>query len=164
MAIRIVGVDIPQNKCGEVSLTYIYGIGRSSAKKILAEAGVDPTLKVEDWTDDQAAKIREIIGAKYKVEGDLRSETQLNIKRLMDIGCYRGVRHRIGLPVRGQSTTVTTDIHQTFDVQLCFRTKITFYFVLCTDDLTDLSCLVIRPILYLDAWVYACLCQDLLCA
>ena len=85
-------------------MTYIYGIGRSSAKKILAEAGVDPSIKVQDWTDDQAAKIREIIGAKYKVEGDLRSEIQLNIKRLMDIGCYRGVRHRIGLPVRGQST------------------------------------------------------------
>ena len=104
MAIRIVGVDLPQNKCGEVGLTYIYGIGRSCAKKILAEAGVDPSIKVQDWTDDQAAKIREIIGANYKVEGDLRSETQLNIKRLMDIGCYRGVRHRIGLPVRGQST------------------------------------------------------------
>ena len=104
MAIRIVGVDLPQNKCGEVGLTYIYRLGRSSAKKILAEAGVDPSIKVQDWTDDQAAKIREIIGAKYKVEGDLRSETQLNIKRLMDIGCYRGVRHRIGLPVRGQST------------------------------------------------------------
>jgi small subunit ribosomal protein S13 len=104
MAIRIVGVDLPQNKRGEVGLTYIYGLGRSSAKKILAEAGVDPNIKVQDWTDDQAAKIREIIGAKYKVEGDLRSETQLNIKRLMDIGCYRGIRHRIGLPVRGQST------------------------------------------------------------
>ena len=104
MAIRIVGVDLPQNKNGEVGLTYIYGIGRSSAKKILAEAGVDPSIKVQDWTDDQASKIREIIGAKYKVEGDLRSEIQLNIKRLMDIGCYRGVRHRIGLPVRGQST------------------------------------------------------------
>lgn len=104
MAIRIVGVDLPQNKIGEVGLTYIYGIGRSSAKKILAEAGVDPSIKVQDWTDDQASKIREIIGAKYKVEGDLRSEIQLNIKRLMDIGCYRGVRHRIGLPVRGQST------------------------------------------------------------
>jgi len=104
MAIRIVGVDLPQNKRGEVGLTYIYGLGRSSAKKILAEAGVDPDVKVQDWTDDQAAKIREIIGAKYKVEGDLRSETQLNIKRLMDIGCYRGIRHRIGLPVRGQST------------------------------------------------------------
>ena len=104
MAIRIVGVDLPQNKCGEVGLTYPYGIGRSSAKKILADAGVDPSIKVQDWTDDQAAKIREIIGLKYKVEGDLRSETQLNIKRLMDIGCYRGVRHRLGLPVRGQST------------------------------------------------------------
>ena len=104
MAIRIVGVDLPQNKIVEVGLTYIYGIGRSSAKKILADAGVDPSIKVQDWTDDQAAKIREIISAKYKVEGDLRSETQLNIKRLMDIGCYRGVRHRIGLPVRGQST------------------------------------------------------------
>ena len=95
MAIRIVGVDLPQNKRGEVGLTYIYGIGRSSA---------DINIKVKDWTDDQAAKIREIIGTEYKVEGDLRSEVQLNIKRLMDIGCYRGVRHRIGLPVRGQST------------------------------------------------------------
>ena len=104
MAIRIVGVDLPQNKRGEVALTYVYGIGRSSSAKILANAGVDRDLKVKDWTDDQAAKIREIIGAEYKVEGDLRSEVQLNIKRLMDIGCYRGVRHRIGLPVRGQST------------------------------------------------------------
>ena len=104
MAIRIVGVDLPQNKRGEVGLTYIYGIGRSSAKKILEEAGVDINIKVKDWTDDQAAKIREIIGATYKVEGDLRSEVQLNIKRLMDIGCYRGIRHRIGLPLRGQST------------------------------------------------------------
>ena len=104
MAIRIVGVDLPQNKRGEVGLTYIYGIGRSNAKKILEEAGVDINIKVKDWTDDQAAKIREIIGAGYKVEGDLRSEVQLNTKRLMDIGCYRGVRHRIGLPVRGQST------------------------------------------------------------
>lgn len=104
MAIRIVGVDLPQNKRGEVGLTYIYGIGRNSARKILAEAGVDYDIKVQDWTDEQAAKIREIIGANYKVEGDLRSETQLNIKRLMDIGCYRGVRHRLGLPLRGQST------------------------------------------------------------
>ena len=104
MAIRIVGVDLPQNKRGEVGLTYIYGIGRSNAKKILEEAGVDINIKVKDWTDDQAAKIREIIGGGYKVEGDLRSEVQLNIKRLMDIGCYRGVRHRIGLPLRGQST------------------------------------------------------------
>jgi small subunit ribosomal protein S13 len=104
MAIRIVGVDLPQNKRGEIALTYIYGIGRSSAAKILDTAGIDRGLKVKDWTDDQAAKIREIIGAEYKVEGDLRSEIQLNIKRLMDIGCYRGIRHRIGLPVRGQST------------------------------------------------------------
>ena len=104
MAIRIVGVDLPQNKRGEVGQTYIYGIGRSSAKKILESAGVDIDIKVKDWTDDQAAKIREIIGAGFKVEGDLRSEVQLNIKRLMDIGCYRGVRHRIGLPLRGQST------------------------------------------------------------
>ena len=104
MAIRIVGVDLPQNKRGEIALTYIFGIGRSSAGKILDKAGVDKDLKVKDWSDDQAAKIREIIGADYKVEGDLRSEIQLNIKRLMDIGCYRGIRHRIGLPVRGQST------------------------------------------------------------
>ena len=104
MAIRIVGVEIPQNKRGEIALTYIYGIGRSSAAKILDKAGVDRNLKVQDWTDDMAAKVREIIGAEFKVEGDLRSEIQLNIKRLMDIGCYRGIRHRNGLPVRGQST------------------------------------------------------------
>ena len=104
MAIRIVGVDLPQNKRGEIALTYIFGIGRSSATKILDKAGVDRNIKVKDWPDDQAAAIREVIGAEYKVEGDLRSEVQLNIKRLMDIGCYRGVRHRIGLPLRGQST------------------------------------------------------------
>ena len=104
MAIRIVGVDLPQNKRGEIALTYIFGIGRSAAKSILDKAGVDRDIKVQDWTDDQAAKVREIIGAEYKVEGDLRSEGQLNIKRLMDIGCYRGIRHRNGLPVRGQST------------------------------------------------------------
>ncbi|NLI71618.1 MAG: 30S ribosomal protein S13 [Bacteroidales bacterium] len=104
MAIRIVGVDLPQNKRGEVGLTYIYGIGRSSARSILEKAGVDFDIKVKDWTDDQAAKIREIITSEYKVEGDLRSETQLNMKRLLDIGCYRGIRHRIGLPSRGQST------------------------------------------------------------
>ena len=104
MAIRIAGVDLPQDKIGEVGLTYIYGIGRSSAKKILAQAEIDSYIKVKDWTDDQASKIREIINQSYKVEGDLRSEVQMNIKRLMDIGCYRGVRHRLGLPVRGQST------------------------------------------------------------
>ena len=104
MAIRIVGVGLPQNKRGEIALTYIYGIGRSLSNRILAEAGIDRDIKVKDWNDDQAAKVREIIGANFKVEGDLRSEVQLNIKRLMDIGCYRGVRHRIGLPLRGQST------------------------------------------------------------
>ena len=104
MAIRIVGVDLPQNKRGEIALTYIYGIGRSSSAKILDKAGISRALKVSEWSDDQAAKIREIIGAEFKVEGDLRSEIQMNIKRLMDIGCYRGVRHRNGLPVRGQST------------------------------------------------------------
>ena len=104
MAIRIVGVDLPQNKRGEIALTYIYGIGRSSAARILDAAGVDRNIKVQDWTDDQAAAIREQISNGYKVEGDLRSETQLNIKRLMDIGCYRGIRHRLGLPLRGQST------------------------------------------------------------
>jgi len=104
MAIRIVGVDLPQNKRGEIALTYIFGIGRSSANSILEEAGVDRDIKVKDWTDEQAGTIREIISTKYKVEGDLRSEVQLNIKRLMDIGCYRGIRHRIGLPLRGQST------------------------------------------------------------
>ncbi len=104
MAIRIVGVDLPQNKRGEVALTYIFGIGRSASNKILTKAEVDRNIKVKDWTDDQAARVREIITNEYKVEGDLRSEVQLDIKRLMDIGCYRGIRHRIGLPVRGQST------------------------------------------------------------
>ena len=104
MAIRIVGVDLPQNKRGEIALTYIYGIGRSRSNFILEKAGVDKNIKVKDWNDEQAGKIREIIGENFKVEGDLRSEVQLNIKRLMDIGCYRGVRHRIGLPLRGQST------------------------------------------------------------
>ena len=104
MAVRIVGVDLPQNKRGEISLTYIFGIGRSAAKSILEKAGVNPDIKVQDWTDDQAAKVREVIQSDYKVEGDLRSEIQLHIKRLMDIGCYRGIRHRNGLPVRGQST------------------------------------------------------------
>ena len=104
MAVRIVGVDLPQNKQGEIALTYIFGIGRSSACAILEKAGVDKAIKVQDWTDAQAAAVREVIGRDYKVEGDLRSEIQLNIKRLMDIGCYRGIRHRNGLPVRGQST------------------------------------------------------------
>ncbi|WP_159520770.1 30S ribosomal protein S13 [Sunxiuqinia indica] len=101
---RIVGVDIPNNKRGEVALTYIYGIGSSRANMVLATAGVDPNVKVQDWTDDQFAAIRSAINDNFKVEGELRSDNQLNIKRLMDIGCYRGIRHRIGLPVRGQST------------------------------------------------------------
>ena len=101
---RIAGVDVPSNKIGEVALTYIYGIGRSTAVEILQKAGIDRSVKVTDWTDAQIQAVREIIGANYKVEGELRSEVQLNIKRLMDIDCYRGIRHRLGLPVRGQST------------------------------------------------------------
>jgi small subunit ribosomal protein S13 len=101
---RIAGIDIPVNKRGVISLTYIYGIGRSRASKILQDAGVDENLKVKEWSDDQTTSIRNIIAESFKVEGELRSEVQLNIKRLMDIGCYRGIRHRVGLPVRGQST------------------------------------------------------------
>jgi small subunit ribosomal protein S13 len=101
---RIVGVDLPKNKRGEVGLTYIFGIGRSTAQKILDEAGIDRNIMVKDWSDDQLSKIRSIINDNLKVEGELRSSVQLNIKRLMDIGSYRGIRHRIGLPVRGQST------------------------------------------------------------
>jgi len=101
---RIVGVDLPKNKRGEVGLTYIFGIGRSSARTILRKAGVDLDIKVKDWTDEQVSEIRKVINEEFKVEGELRSSVQMNIKRLMDIGCYRGIRHRIGLPVRGQST------------------------------------------------------------
>ena len=102
---RIVGVDLPRNKRGYIGLTYIYGVGRSTALTILEKANVDPELKVQEWSDDQIAAIRNTIAAEgFKVEGELRSSVQLNIKRLMDIGCYRGIRHRIGLPVRGQST------------------------------------------------------------
>jgi small subunit ribosomal protein S13 len=101
---RIVGVDLPKNKRGEIGLTYIYGIGRSSARTILEKAGVDYNTKVEEWTDDQIGNIRKVINDQFKVEGELRSQVQMNIKRLMDIGSYRGIRHRIGLPVRGQST------------------------------------------------------------
>ena len=101
---RISGIDLPKNKRGEVALTYIFGIGRSSAVKILDKAGVDKNTKVKDWDDQQTTSIRSVISEEFKVEGELRSEVQLNIKRLMDIGCYRGIRHRLGLPVRGQST------------------------------------------------------------
>ncbi len=104
MAVRIVGVDVPDNKRGEVALTYIYGVGRSQAKRVLDEAGISYDTKVKDWTDEERGKVRSIIGDTVKVEGELRSEVQLNIKRLMDIGCYRGIRHRVGLPVRGQGT------------------------------------------------------------
>ncbi|GAA0873501.1 30S ribosomal protein S13 [Gangjinia marincola] len=100
---RIAGVDIPKQKRGVISLTYIFGIGRSRAKRILQEAGVDESKKVSDWSDDDIAKIREAV-SNFKIEGELRSEVQLNIKRLMDIGCYRGIRHRSGLPLRGQRT------------------------------------------------------------
>ncbi len=101
---RIAGIDIPRNKRGVISLTYIYGIGRSTAEKILNEAEIDINKKVQDWTDDEQGRVRTIIGNSYTIEGELRSEVQMNIKRLMDIGCYRGIRHRIGLPLRGQST------------------------------------------------------------
>ncbi|NBC82025.1 MAG: 30S ribosomal protein S13 [Bacteroidetes bacterium] len=101
---RIVGVDLPREKRGEVGLTYIFGIGRSSARTILEKAGVDFSVKVKDWNDDQLSTIRRVVNEEFKVEGELRSLVQMNIKRLMDIGCYRGIRHRIGLPVRGQST------------------------------------------------------------
>lgn len=100
---RIVGVDLPKNKRGFVALTYIYGVGRTTAKEILAKAAVDEFKKVTEWTDDEIARIRQVI-QDYKVEGQLRSEVQMNIKRLIDIGCYRGLRHRKGLPVRGQRT------------------------------------------------------------
>ncbi len=100
---RIAGIDIPKNKRGIISLTYIFGIGRSKAKEILANAKVDENTKVQDWTDGEIANIRERV-SKVKIEGELRSEVQTNIKRLMDIGCYRGVRHRSGLPLRGQKT------------------------------------------------------------
>ena len=101
---RIAGIDIPKNKRGVIALTYVYGIGRSTSKDVLEKAGVSLDKKVMDWEDQEIAKIREVIGDQYKVEGELRSEVQLNIKRLMDIGSYRGIRHRIGLPLRGQHT------------------------------------------------------------
>ena len=101
---RIAGVDLPKNKRGIISLTYIYGIGKTSSGKILEKAGVDPNKRVNDWSDDEVVQIRRIIGDDYKVEGALKSEVTLNIKRLMDIGAYRGLRHRKGLPLRGQRT------------------------------------------------------------
>ena len=100
---RISGVDIPKQKRGIISLTYIFGIGKSRAKSILQKAKVDEEKKVQDWTDNETSRIREVVGT-FKIEGELRSEVQLSIKRLMDIGCYRGIRHRTGLPLRGQRT------------------------------------------------------------
>ena len=101
---RIAGIDIPDNKRGEIALTYIFGIGKSSAQKILFDAGIDLSKKVSDWSEEESNKIRNIISESYKIEGDLKSEVRLNIKRLLDIGCYRGIRHRVGLPLRGQKT------------------------------------------------------------
>jgi small subunit ribosomal protein S13 len=101
---RISGIDLPRNKRGEIGLTYIYGIGRSTARLILTECGIDFDKKVQDWNDDELSAVRKYITENITVEGELRSERQLNIKRLMDIGCYRGLRHRKGLPVRGQRT------------------------------------------------------------
>jgi small subunit ribosomal protein S13 len=101
---RIAGVDLPKNKRGIIGLTYIFGIGNTSSKNILAEAGIDENVRVKDWSDDNIKEIRRILGDSFKVEGQLRSEIQLNIKRLMDIACLRGLRHRKGLPVRGQRT------------------------------------------------------------
>ncbi len=100
---RIAGIDIPKNKRGVIALTYIFGVGRSRAKEVLADAKIDESIKVQDWTDEQIAAIREQVGS-FTIEGELRSEIQINIKRLMDIGCYRGIRHRVGLPLRGQRT------------------------------------------------------------
>ena len=100
---RIAGVDIPKNKRGEIALTYIYGVGKSRAQQVLESTGVDGNKKVSEWDDDEIGKIRNAIG-EFTIEGELRSETQMNIKRLMDIGCYRGIRHRSGLPLRGQRT------------------------------------------------------------
>ncbi len=101
---RIAGVDLPREKRVEIGLTYIYGIGRPSSQRILKEAGINPDTRVRDLTDDEVAKLREVIDSTQQVEGDLRREIALNIKRLMEIGCYRGIRHRRGLPVRGQKT------------------------------------------------------------
>jgi small subunit ribosomal protein S13 len=101
---RIAGIDLPKNKRGYIALTYVYGIGRTLALEILEKSGIDPNMKVYEWSDEQAADIRAVIANEFKVEGQLRSEVQMNIKRLMDIGCYRGIRHRKGLPLRGQRT------------------------------------------------------------
>ncbi|MBF0233217.1 MAG: 30S ribosomal protein S13 [Desulfamplus sp.] len=102
---RIAGVDLPRNKHVEIALTYIYGIGRSRSRDIIAEVGLEPTMKADDLTEEQVNEIRKVIDNKYKVEGELRADTSMNIKRLMDLGCYRGLRHRKSLPCRGQRTS-----------------------------------------------------------
>jgi small subunit ribosomal protein S13 len=109
---RIAGVDLPRNKRIEIALTYIYGIGRPRSNEILGAAGISPDTRTQDLTDDDIARLRREIETKYKVEGALRTETSMNIKRLMDIGCYRGVRHRRGLPVRGQRTSTNARTHK----------------------------------------------------
>ena len=122
---RIAGIDLPRNKRGEIGLTYIFGIGRTTAQNILTEAGIDWSVKVQDWTDEQLTAIRTIINDRVKVEGALRSEVQLNIKRLMDIGCYRGLRHRKGLPVRGPRTKNNTRTRKGKRTTVATKTKAT---------------------------------------
>jgi len=122
---RIAGVDIPDNKRGEISLTYIFGVGRSSAQDILEKAGIDWNIKVKDWTDDQLSKIRNVLSDDYKIEGELRSEIQLNIKRLQDIASYRGIRHRIGLPLRGQNTKNNARTRRGKKVTIAGKKKVT---------------------------------------
>ena len=122
---RIAGVDIPSKKRGEIALTYIFGIGRSTAQSILGAVGVDYNQKVEDWTDEEQKKIREYIGDNLTVEGELRSETAMNIKRLMDVGCYRGIRHRVGLPLRGQRTKNNARTRKGKKVTIAGKKKVT---------------------------------------
>ncbi len=122
---RIAGVDIPDNKRGEISLTYIFGVGRSSAQDILEKAGIDWDIKVKDWTDDQLSNIRNVLTDDYKIEGELRSEIQLNIKRLQDIASYRGIRHRIGLPLRGQNTKNNARTRRGKKVTIAGKKKVT---------------------------------------
>jgi len=122
---RIAGVDIPSKKRGEIALTYIFGIGRSTAQNILGAVDVDINTKVEEWTDEEQKKIREYIGDNLTVEGELRSETAMNIKRLMDVGCYRGIRHRVGLPLRGQRTKNNARTRKGKKVTIAGKKKVT---------------------------------------
>ena len=122
---RIAGVDIPSRKRGEIALTYIFGIGRSTAQSILGAVDVDIHRKVEEWTDEEQKKIREYISDSLTVEGELRSETSMNIKRLMDVGCYRGIRHRVGLPLRGQRTKNNARTRKGKKVTIAGKKKVT---------------------------------------